>query len=76
MGLTSVGTNPTFSNGQIQIETYLLDYNENIYGQYMRVSFIDWLRKEIKFESPEALSRQIQLDMIKAKKLIYKKSLL
>ena len=64
------------SNGQIQIETYLLDYNENIYGQYMRVSFIDWLRKEIKFESPEALSRQIQLDMIKAKKLIYKKSLL
>ncbi|NLU36928.1 MAG: riboflavin biosynthesis protein RibF, partial [Clostridiales bacterium] len=43
---------------------------------YMRVSFIDWLRKEIKFESPEALSRQIQLDMIKAKKLIYKKSLL
>jgi riboflavin kinase/FMN adenylyltransferase len=75
-GLTSVGTNPTFSNGQIQIETYLLDYNENIYGQYMRVSFIDWLRKEIKFESPEALSRQIQLDMIKAKKLIYKKSLL
>ena len=55
------------SNGQIQIETYLLDYNENIYGQYMRVSFIDWLRKEIKFESPEALSRQIQLDMIKAK---------
>ena len=71
-----MGTNPTFSNGQIQIETYLLDYNENIYGQYMRVSFIDWLRKEIKFESPEALSRQIQLDMIKAKKLIYKKSLL
>jgi len=74
-GLTSVGTNPTFSgNNNLQIETYLLDFNGDIYGQNMKISFMDWLRSEIKFESPEALSMQIQRDMIKAKKLIYKES--
>ncbi|MGI6527272.1 MAG: bifunctional riboflavin kinase/FAD synthetase [Caldicoprobacterales bacterium] len=72
-GLTNVGVNPTFSNGNVQVETYILDCNENLYGQTMKISFLERLRGEIKFDSSEALIRQMELDSIKAKKLIYKK---
>lgn len=72
-GLTNVGTNPTFSNGSVQIETYLLDHSRDLYGEFMQISFVDMLRREIKFDSSEALSRQMYLDKIKAQKLIYKK---
>lgn len=72
-GLTNVGINPTFSNGSTHVETYLLDYNENIYGQTMKISFLQRLREEIKFDKSEDLIRQMELDSMKAKKLIYKK---
>ncbi len=72
-GLTNIGTNPTFTNNRMNIETYLLDCNKDLYGQSIKISFVDLLRSEVKFDSPEALSRQMHLDKIKAQKLIYKK---
>ncbi|HHU48769.1 MAG: bifunctional riboflavin kinase/FAD synthetase [Caldicoprobacterales bacterium] len=72
-GVTNIGINPTFSNNNVHVETHILDYNKNLYGQYMKISFIDRLRQEIKFDSAEELSRQMERDVIKAKKLIYKK---
>ncbi|HHU78593.1 MAG: bifunctional riboflavin kinase/FAD synthetase [Caldicoprobacterales bacterium] len=72
-GLTNVGTNPTFSQGSLHIETYILDFNENLYEQPMEICFINRLRGEIKYDNPLDLVHQMELDRIKAKKLIYKK---
>jgi riboflavin kinase/FMN adenylyltransferase len=71
--LTNVGTNPTFSQGSLHIETYILDFNENLYEQPMEICFINRLRGEIKYDNPLDLVHQMELDRIKAKKLIYKK---
>ena len=73
-GLTSVGTNPTFSKGDVHIETYLLDFYENLYEEKIQIQFCDWLRGEIKFNDPRDLILQMEQDRIKAKKLIYKKT--
>ena len=73
-GLTNVGTNPTFSDGSVHIETYLLDFHENLYDEKLQIQFCEWLRKEIKFDNPEDLILQMEQDVIKAKKLIYKKT--
>jgi riboflavin kinase/FMN adenylyltransferase len=71
-GLTNVGMNPTFLNDIIQIETFLLDFCKDIYGENLEIQFIDWIREEKHFETPQDLSYQIKKDWIKAKKLIYK----
>ena len=71
-GLTSVGTNPTFSTMGFHIETYLLDFDETIYGQHLHIRFYNWLRGEMKFDHVDDLIFQMEQDRIKAKKLIYK----
>ena len=72
MGLTSVGINPTFEGGQLQVETYMLEAAGDFYGQYLRIFFLERLRDEIKFNAPEALAAQIQRDVELAKIRIYK----
>lgn len=61
-GVTNVGNNPTFSLNHIVVETHILDYNKDIYGKYIEVGFVRRLRGEIKFESIEALKKQIETD--------------
>jgi riboflavin kinase/FMN adenylyltransferase len=72
IGLTSVGINPTFEGGQLQIETYMPGAAGDFYGQYLRIYFIERLRDEIKFATPEALAAQIGRDVELAKIRIYK----
>ncbi|NLH57976.1 MAG: bifunctional riboflavin kinase/FAD synthetase [Clostridiales bacterium] len=72
MGVTSIGYNPTFDRKEISIETYIMDFNEDIYGKDLSVSFIEKIRDEIKFASKEELSEQINKDVFTARKLIYK----
>ncbi|MBS4539895.1 bifunctional riboflavin kinase/FAD synthetase [Clostridium sp. D2Q-11] len=62
--VTSVGMNPTFENGEdISIETYLLNFDKNIYDEDIRINFIKHLRNEIKFQSKDELVRQMTLDV-------------
>ncbi|MDO5398155.1 MAG: bifunctional riboflavin kinase/FAD synthetase [bacterium] len=58
----NVGKNPTFGAEHITVESHILDYDENLYGEYVRVSFAKRLRGEIKFESLDALKTQIAHD--------------
>jgi riboflavin kinase/FMN adenylyltransferase len=61
--MTSVGTNPTFTDeGKKKIENYLLDFDGQIYGENMEVSFLKFLRPIIKFEDSKALIEQIRKD--------------
>lgn len=59
-GLTNVGTCPTFEERKMHTETYILDYNSEIYGEEVKIFFLEYIREEKKFESPEALRNEIK----------------
>ena len=63
IGLTNVGTRPTVSNSYlISIETYLLDFDLEIYGCRIDTEFIERIRSEQKFGTFTDLKNQIQID--------------
>jgi riboflavin kinase/FMN adenylyltransferase len=63
-GATNVGLHPTFGEDtEIKVETHILDFNENLYGEEIRVEFLRFLRPEMKFGSVEALITQIKKDI-------------
>lgn len=59
----NVGNNPTFGAEKLTVESHILDFDEDIYGEYIRVSFAKRLRGDIKFDSMEELKNQIQHDI-------------
>lgn len=65
-GMMSIGTNPTVSplNNKRSIEVHIIDFNDDIYGESIRVRFRKKLRNERKFADIEELSRQMQLDKL------------
>jgi len=65
----NVGSNPTFGADKITVESHILDFDENLYGDYVRVSFAKRIRGEIKFESLDELRAQIQSDVEEVAKM-------
>lgn len=61
--VTNVGMNPTFNNTERTIESYLLDYHDNLYGRLVKIDFIHKLRNEIKFKDAQELTQQIARDI-------------
>jgi len=68
-GITNVGIRPTFGKNKLLIETHILAFNDEIYGDTLRVSFIDRIRDEKRFENVDVLIDQISQDVKKAKKV-------
>lgn len=59
-GVTNVGTRPTVTEGDtVSVETYLLGFDGDLYGQTVRLDFYKRLRGEVKFPSLEALRQEI-----------------
>ena len=61
--VTNVGIKPTVGSEYPLAETYILNYEGNLYGQSVEVCFLKYLRPEIKFDDISALKRQIGLDI-------------
>ena len=62
--ITNVGCKPTVTDSkQIFIESYLYQFSENIYGEEIKVHFLEFMRKEQKFNTIEELKIQLQKDM-------------
>ncbi|MEJ2429902.1 MAG: bifunctional riboflavin kinase/FAD synthetase [Deltaproteobacteria bacterium] len=72
-GATNIGYSPTFKNGAFSVETYILDFSEDVYGKVIQVRFIKRLRDEKTFSSPEELSLQIQKDVDLAREILAKR---
>ncbi|MDD3151470.1 MAG: bifunctional riboflavin kinase/FAD synthetase [Bacteroidales bacterium] len=68
-GMCNIGTRPTVNGKDLTIEVNIFDFDEDIYGDYLGVYFVDRLRDEIKFDNLEALKQQLTIDQINAKKL-------
>ncbi len=67
-GITNIGTRPTFEDGEeTNCETFLFNFNGDLYGKEIRVSLLRFLRAERKFNSAEELEKQIDLDIRHAK---------
>ncbi len=61
-GMLSIGTRPTFDDGDVSIEVNILNFEKNIYGEKITVYFKSRLRDEVKFDSADALVKQMEKD--------------
>ncbi len=66
-GVANVGNRPTVAGGRSLLEVHLFDFNREIYGRHVQVSFLKKLRPERKFDSFEKLKEQIQRDAAQAR---------
>jgi riboflavin kinase/FMN adenylyltransferase len=67
--VTSIGTRPTVGGGPVTVETHLLDGGRDLYGQRLRVMFVQWLRPEVAFPDLDSLRAQIAKDCVDARAL-------
>ena len=67
--LLNIGSRPTFGGNGNTIEAHILDYNGNLYGNTIAVEFLQRIRDEQHFPTPEELIRQINRDMERVKAL-------
>lgn len=70
-GVCNIGMRPTFSGKFKTIEVHIFDFDRNIYGEQLRITFKHYLRPERKFEDAQALIKQMDADCEKARKLLH-----
>jgi riboflavin kinase / FMN adenylyltransferase len=70
--VVNLGRRPTFGGGSLQLEAHLLDFDGDLYGRRLRLFFVERLREERAFEGPQALVRQIELDIASARAVLEK----
>jgi riboflavin kinase/FMN adenylyltransferase len=68
--VASVGSRPTFNGTKPILEVHLFDFDEDIYGQYIHIDFIAWLREQKKFDTVDELVAQMHLDADNAKSVL------
>jgi len=66
-GVASVGSRPTLGGGKTLLEVYLFDFDASIYGEYITVRFRNRLRSEQRFDTIDAMQRQMHADVEAAK---------
>jgi riboflavin kinase/FMN adenylyltransferase len=70
-GMLYIGSRPSVDTGFGKtIEVNIFDFSEDIYGQKIKVEFIDFIRADIKFDNLPELSAQLEKDMISAKTIL------
>jgi riboflavin kinase / FMN adenylyltransferase len=65
--VVSIGTNPTFQQQELVVEVHILDFHESVYGEHLKVEFLQRLRDERMFSAPHALAQQISRDVERTK---------
>jgi riboflavin kinase/FMN adenylyltransferase len=69
---TNIGIRPTFGGGEKTVETHLINYVGDLYGKELKVEFVQKLRDEQRFASPEELKKQIEKDIQEAEAILFK----
>jgi len=71
MGMCNIGTRPTVADSNERtIETYILNFNEDIYGLDLKIKFVGKIRDEKKFTSLEMLKEQLEKDRVSTFKML------
>lgn len=71
-GVANIGYSPTFEDHEFTVEVHILDFNDNIYGDMIRVNFIQRIRDEKKFSAISELIEQIKKDIAAAREIFSK----
>ena len=74
-GVTNAGNKPTFGNNIFTVETFIFDFEDDIYGEYLEVIPLHQLRPETKFLGMEDLKKQIMKDVKSAQKYLISNNL-
>jgi riboflavin kinase/FMN adenylyltransferase len=69
-GACNIGNNPTFADGQQSIEAFIFDFDGELYGQDIRLYFIERLRDERRFSSPQELVAAISADVQRCRAIL------
>ncbi|MFN7222899.1 MAG: bifunctional riboflavin kinase/FAD synthetase [Paracoccaceae bacterium] len=69
-GAASLGVRPMFGVNQPNLETFVFDFNGNLYGAHLSVAFVEYLRPELKFDGLPALIAQMDDDCIRARTIL------
>lgn len=68
-GMTNIGVKPTVGNeGQVGIETYIYDFDRDLYGKEIAVELLSFVRPEIKFDNIEQLKNRMGEDLVIGRK--------
>ena len=69
-GVANIGRRPTFDKNDVILEVNIFDFDEDIYGRVIRVSLVEFLRPESKFDGLDSLRKQIALDSQRAREVL------
>jgi riboflavin kinase/FMN adenylyltransferase len=69
-GALNAGYRPTFGENRLTVEAFIFDFEGDIYHQDVRVRFVQRIRDEKRFESAEALVKQIGKDVVRARAIL------
>ncbi len=61
--VTNVGFNPTFDQKNFNVETHILGFDKDIYGETVEIEFFRYVREEVKFKDLDELVNQINQDL-------------
>tara|TARA_B100001113_G_C20824885_1_gene498402 strand:- start:61 stop:681 length:621 start_codon:yes stop_codon:yes gene_type:complete len=69
-GMMNIGLKPTLKNQKRTIEVHIINFNKNIYGEQIRVEFVQKVRDEIRFDNIYLLHQQLLSDRDKINQLL------
>jgi riboflavin kinase/FMN adenylyltransferase len=69
-GVANIGRNPTFGENELTVEVHLLDVQDNLYGETLRLYFLQRLRAEERFATVSELCAAIQADIDRARQIL------
>jgi riboflavin kinase/FMN adenylyltransferase len=66
----NVGSRPTFGGGELLIEAFILDFEDDIYGSDLTLEFVEYTRPELKFIDAHALVAQMERDVAESRAVL------
>jgi len=61
--MTNVGKQPTFDQKDLNIESFIIDFDRDLYGEHIGIHFLKKIRDQMKFKTPDELARQLEDDL-------------
>ena len=69
-GAASIGVRPMFGENLPNLESFLFDFQGDLYGEHLSVALVEYLRPEVRFESLDALIAQMDADCTRAREIL------
>ncbi len=69
-GVANLGKRPTVEGSRVQLEVHLFDFEEDLYGRFLRVQLVEFIRGEKKFDGLDSLKAQITSDCEQARRIL------